>query len=350
VDEKEGTGEVDGVRFDKYENPLEYHILNNHPGGNNFWGWAVEKIFGGEWVNERSVIHWFRQDRGWLRGIPETTPSLPLCALLRRYTLAVVRAAEVAADFAVLLMNEGAPNNNTYNDPDGNGVEDDPFDQFPIDAGMITTMPYGYKAAQMKAEQPTTVYDQFVNSMLREIIRPLLVPFNVAAGTSKDSNMASSVVDIHLYRGGIEQDRLTCNESVLKKAAKWWWFFALNDERYQRYILNGSLLPREVKERFSFRTPRTTYRWDRVGIDHTDPQKVAKALVTLREANIVTDRDIQESQHNRDVEEWREQVEDDLEFRRSLGIEVTSGGPSPTGEGPADEPDDSGDESDDSDE
>jgi capsid protein len=45
-----------------------------------------------------SVIHLFRAERpGQSRGVPEITPALPLFAMLRRYTLAVLGAAEQAA-------------------------------------------------------------------------------------------------------------------------------------------------------------------------------------------------------------------------------------------------------------
>ena len=47
------------------------------------------------------MVHVFRQERpGQHRGIPEITPALPLFAQLRRFILAVLSAAEAAADYA----------------------------------------------------------------------------------------------------------------------------------------------------------------------------------------------------------------------------------------------------------
>jgi len=58
-----------------------------------------------------AVVHWFRSDRpGQHRGIPEITPALPLFAQLRRYTLAVIAAAETAADFAAVLFTDAPAN------------------------------------------------------------------------------------------------------------------------------------------------------------------------------------------------------------------------------------------------
>ncbi len=84
---------VDGVIFDPWGNPIEYHVLKVHPGalvGN------VSLDF--DRIPAESVIHYYRSDRpGQSRGIPEIMPALPLFAQLRRYTLAVIAAAETAA-------------------------------------------------------------------------------------------------------------------------------------------------------------------------------------------------------------------------------------------------------------
>ena len=202
--------QVDGVRFDKYDNPVQYHVLDFHPGGSSNLLFFNPATFGGKWVDAGNVVHWFRQDRGWLRGIPETTPSLPLCSILRRYTLATLRNKEFAADFAGVMETEGPPDPRVWTDGQGNLVDDDPFDTFPIQAGLFTTLPWGYKLKQLDAVPDGQAYDDFVASLLREIPRPLLSPYNISAGTSKDSNMASGVLDQQIYRGGQEAERRDC--------------------------------------------------------------------------------------------------------------------------------------------
>jgi capsid protein len=301
---KPKLNEVDGVRFDQYNVPVEYHVLNYSPGASVMSYILAQKILG-QWMPADRVIHWFRQDRGWLRGVPETATCLPLCALLRRYTLAVVRAAEIAASFSAVLETEGPASGAAWTDGKGNLLTDDPFDTFPFEMGMITTMPWGYKLNQMKAEQPTTVYDQFVAALLREISRPLLVPFNLASGTSKDSNMASAVVDTHIYKTGQHAERFHCEDYVLDKMfAIWWQEFALND----------------MPTAGSKGVPQHRWRWDQVGLDHTDPVKVATSLQIYREEGMLTDRDIQEGRFNRDYEEWQEEITETLEFRKKIGL------------------------------
>ncbi len=61
------------------------------------------------WISADQILHVYRKDRPQqLRGVPRTTPALPLFAYLRRYTLASVDAAETAADFAAILYGDQA--------------------------------------------------------------------------------------------------------------------------------------------------------------------------------------------------------------------------------------------------
>ncbi len=303
--DRRGITEVDGIRFDDNGNVLDYHLLRQHP-GSMFW-WTDKAS--GDWIAARNVIHWFRQDRGWLRGVPETTPSLPLCALLRRYTLAVVRTAEIGAAFSAILETEGPPNAMAWpTDEEGNPVEDNPFDVFPIDHGLFTTMPWGYKMKQLETKQPTQLYDSFVNALLREILRPILIPFNLGAGTSKDSNMASGVLDTHIYQNGQTSERYSCEEEELDPLFELWW------EEYRRVNPQIAALPH------SEIPPDRDWGWPPVGLDHTDPQKVWGALDTAHSKGFLTDRDIQEGRFNRDVDDWREEIREDLAFRKEVGL------------------------------
>jgi capsid protein len=300
------ANEIDGVRFDNYENPLKYHILNQHPTGSGWLNKAFEPIEG-LWADAKYVIHWFRQDRGWLRGIPELAASLPLCALLRRYTLAIVRHSETAADFSAVLETELPPGQTPWTDGQGGELyREAPFDIFPVEMGMIMNLPYGHKLNQLKAVPLGVEYDAFVGALLREITRPILAPYGIAAGTSKDSNMASAVVDQHIYKSGQVTERAHCEESVLDRVFDLWWFEA---SRIPGYL--GVSLPKE-------QIPEHSWQWDRVGLDHTDPSKVAQAIETLHNKRLLTDRDFQEEYMNRDVDTWRDEIKEDDEFRKDL--------------------------------
>jgi len=98
-------GDIDGITLDAWGNPQTYSILRQHPGDLSAWKTQYDL------VPAEAVIHWFRADRpGQHRGIPEITPALPLFAQLRRYTLAVIAAAETAADFAAVLFTDAPAN------------------------------------------------------------------------------------------------------------------------------------------------------------------------------------------------------------------------------------------------
>jgi hypothetical protein len=199
--------DVDGIEFDAYDNPRRYYILRQHPGTHRLASSNVT----GQWIPAYSVRHWFRRDRPWKRGIPELTASLPLCALLGgthwpwckpRKWRRISRASWKAKDHPTRTF--GVPSEGT--------LEDDPFDTIPLDKGMFTTLPWGYQLKQMKAEQPTTVYDKFVDALLREIARPLLMPFNMAVGFSGGYNFASGT-----WTGSCTTTPSKRNASAVKK-------------------------------------------------------------------------------------------------------------------------------------
>jgi capsid protein len=137
---------VDGIVFDPYGNPVEYHLLKSHPGDFlSRFSLDYDRIPAG------AMVHYFRTDRpGQSRGIPEIMPALPLFAQLRRYTLAVLAAAETAADFAAVL----------FTDAPANGEADtvEPMDLIELERRMATVLPGGWKLGQIQAQQPITTY------------------------------------------------------------------------------------------------------------------------------------------------------------------------------------------------
>jgi capsid protein len=186
-----------GVVFDEFGNPIAYYVLRQHPGDN-----TVPRSGGIEFdvMPVESVIHLFRAERlGQSRGIPEITPALPLFATLRRYTLAVLGAAEQAALPSGVIYTDAAA------DAESSQVE--PMDTVEMDRGTWMTMPFGWKISQVKAEQPTTVYGDFKHEVINEIARCLNMPFNIAAGNSSGYNYASGRLDHQAFFKAIHIDQ-----------------------------------------------------------------------------------------------------------------------------------------------
>jgi hypothetical protein len=317
-----GYVEIDGVRYSQISGePEQYHLLNQHPGDNHLF---TPNPITGRWVNARDVIHWFRRDRPWNRGIPETVSTLPLWALLRRYTLAVVQNAEIAADFTVLLKSIQAPGIAPFAST-GSSSSTSPaadwFDAFPVDRGLMTVLPDKYEATQLDPKQPVSVYDVFVNALIQEAARPLLVPRNLALGNSGGYNMASGALDMQMYNAAIKDERCDCEDEVLDKDLHQWWFEAVRTPDYFADEVGGESTSSVVRKFAQLRNepPDHVWRWDDVQ-EHTDPVKVATALNILHAGGHLSDVDIQEGRFNRRVEDHYENLEQQNKRRKELGL------------------------------
>ncbi|MGH7129772.1 MAG: phage portal protein, partial [Planctomycetaceae bacterium] len=250
------SGAVDGIVFDESGNPVEYHVLREHPGDGRL---VLSSLSDYDRLPSETVLHWFRADRpGQARGVPDIMPALPLFAQLRRFTLAVLAAAETAADFAGIL----------YTDAPANGEADaaEPFEPIELEKRALLTMPGGWKMSQMEAQQPATTYAEFKREILNEIARCLNMPANVARADSSGYNYASGRLDHQTYFKAIrvEQSHLEC--VVLDRILAAW----LDEAALIPGLLPDGLPPITAWEHQWF--------WD--GREHVDP---ACRFVTRRE-------------------------------------------------------------------
>ena len=279
--------EVDGIKLDEFGNPTEYRVLKHHPGGNR-WGGTDDA----DYIPARNVIHMFRADRpGQHRGLTELMPALGLFAQLRRYTLAVIAAAETAADYAAVLYTD-AP-------ADGEAEPADPFDTVELESRMATTIPMGWKLAQIKAEQPATTYAEFKKEILNEIARCISIPFNVAAGNSSGYNYASGRLDHQTYFKSIRVDQAFTAERALDPIlAQWLWEWQL---------LHGVMLA------------MTQHQWFWDGTEHVDPQKEAKAQETRLKNHTTT----LANEYARQGKDWEAEIQQrarEKKLLQSLGL------------------------------
>jgi lambda family phage portal protein len=245
---------VDGIVFDSFDNPVLYYVLKFHPGSSLLFRSFSSNDF--SVIDASAVLHLFRTDRpGQTRGVPEMTSALPLFALLRRYTLAVLGSAEHAA----------LPSGIIYTDTPGLDPADvDPMDTIEMERGSWLTLPASWKIGQIKAEQPTTVYQEFKHEILNEICRCVNMPFNIAAGNSSDYNYASGRLDHQMFFRSIGVDRHRIQQLVLDPLFKAW----LNEA-----VLVEGFLSQKARTT-SFESPHQ-WIWD--GFEHVDPAKEANA-------------------------------------------------------------------------
>jgi lambda family phage portal protein len=283
---------VDGIMFDRFGNPVEYHVLKEHPG--DIGGRSVDA----DRIPASAMLHWFRLDRpGQVRGVPDIMPALPLFAQLRRFTLAVIAAAETAADFAGIL----------YTDAPANGEADaaEPFEPIELEARALVTMPGGWKMSQLQAEQPATTYSEFKHEILNEIARCLNMPFNVAAGNSSGYNYASGRLDHQTYFKSVRVDQSQAEVVILDRILAAW---------FDEASLIADLLPTGLGP---FITWPHQWFWD--GQEHVDPAKEANAQAT-RLSNHTTTLAHEYARQGRDWEEALRQRAKEVALMRELGL------------------------------
>lgn len=219
---------VDGIVFDAIGNPSKYHVLKQHP-GDAHWPYAMP--FEYDVVDAKNVIHYYRADRAdQHRGIPEFTPALSLFALHRRYVLATLRAAELVADYAVMIE--------TPLGPDADVESSDDLPAIEIDRGMVTPLPEGYKASQLKAEHPATTYDMFERRIVGMISRAVGVPLSIALGDSSHANFSSGRLDHLMLWRSLTIDRQEMERQICNRIFDAW---------FQEAVLVDGLLPANLR-------------------------------------------------------------------------------------------------------
>ena len=288
---------VDGIVFDSAGNPVEYHVLRTHP-GDGFYSARSDY----DRISADAVLHWFRADRpGQTRGIPDIMPALPLFAQLRRFTLAVLAAAETAADFAGIL----------YTDAPANGEADaaEPFEPIELEKRALVTMPGGWKMAQMQAEQPSTSDGEFKHELLNEIARCLNMPFNVAAGNSSGYNYASGRLDHQTYYKAIRVEQSHLERTVLDRILAAW----LDEAALLPGLLPNGLGP--------FAQWPHQWFWD--GHEHVDPAKEANAQATRLASHTTTLAD-EYAKRGQDWETQLRQRAKEIALMSELGLATES--------------------------
>jgi hypothetical protein len=154
----DGPSYADGIQYDDLGNPVSYWRANQHPG---------ELIFNTRYTKlpAEAVVHYYDIARpGQLRGVTELAPALPLFAEHRRYVLAVIAAAETAAEHAAVLESDANAFTDTKYDPSAPETGEDGVTdvwRIPIARRAMVTLPMGWKMHQLQAEQPTDRFESF---------------------------------------------------------------------------------------------------------------------------------------------------------------------------------------------
>jgi lambda family phage portal protein len=289
---------VDGIRFDQHGNPVEYHFLRAHPGDTISNGLEYDK------VRASAVIHWFDPDRPHqARGVPALTASLPLYAQLRRYTLATLTAAEVAATISGVMKTKLPPE---YNGPPSQTAQTTArptFDRVELERGALLSLPEGWEAEGFDATQPVAGFGEFRKEILTEGGAAINAPRNVSTKSSAEYNYSSARLDAIPWRAdaAIIRDRL--RRVVLDRVFRAW---------LREALLIPGYLPANLPPLAAW-----WWRWQWDGVPSIDPLKDANANDVGLKNGTLTMSDVL-SEAGKDWEEHLRQRAREIALARKL--------------------------------
>jgi len=246
---------VDGIKIDEATGrPLAYNILNSHP-GSQLGAYDLRSKL----IPARDIIHTFHaREAGQYRGTPLLQPALTLLADLRRYTKAVIAAAEQAANISAVIYTQLG-----QIDPDQIAA----MDEIEIARNALLTLPQGWEAKQFDAKQPTGTYAEFKAEVVNEIGRCLTMPYIVAAGNAQGYNYASGRLDLQTWWRLVDIIRRAQEHAKLARIYQRW---------FQEAAMVGSFrhFTAKLRRQYGMAIP---IAWNWPGHYHVDPAKEAAA-------------------------------------------------------------------------
>ena len=268
--------EFDGIQYDRYGNPAAYRF------------WKADK-----------VIHYAHIMRpGQHRGLSEIASTLNIFNDLRRYTNAVLAAAETAAEISFLLHTNAPADAEETDQPATLKFLD--VVELVRNAGLA--LPEGWDANQMKTEHPQDKYVDFVDAKISEAARPLSMPFAIAKGDCSKSNYASGRLDHQVYHKKIFGERKRIEKNILNRLLK------------QFEVFDATAYPADYEnENFILHA----WMWD--GFEHVDPVKEANAQAT-RLANRTTTLADECAREGKDYELVLRQIAREAQLAAELGL------------------------------
>lgn len=181
---KNNTGDTEtlsgGIKKDKSGAPVEYHVLEGHPGNiyskNNTW--KIIKAYGPK-TGRKNVLHLYRKIRvGQTRGVPDLAPVIEELKQLGRYTEAEVTAAVISSFFTVFIKTEYGDGLGLMQPTTETGAKTSDKD-YKMAAGAILDLGPNEDIATANPGRPNQVFDQFVLAITRQIGVALELPFEV---------------------------------------------------------------------------------------------------------------------------------------------------------------------------
>lgn len=287
---------TDGIRYDQHGNPVEYHFLKAHPGGT-----AYMPVMEYDRIPASSVIHFFAPSRaGQGRGVSRMNTALRLFGQLRRYTNAVITAAETGASIAGVMTTK----HGTYQTTDGAATAPAQMQRIQFGHATLLTLPPETDAKGFDNKQPQQEYGGFKGAISEDIGRPFQTPFNVTSGNSSAYNFSSAKLDMNRYRKFLGVFRSRIAAKILDNLFREWL-----DEASDAGLLPDGLPPFAL----------WTWEWHWDGFESIDPLKDAQADEINLRIGATTLAEIY-SARGKDWEKSRRQRAKEIALDNELGI------------------------------
>ena len=187
-----------GVLTDKYGAPVEYHILNGHPGGfYPEYKWQIVPAFGRR-SGRRNILHLMHVERpGQRRGMPFLTPVVESLRILKKYSEAEMLAALVASMFTVFVKTESGAALDAFT-PDTD--ESTPADELKMGPAAIVDLGPGEDITMANPSRPNSQFDGFVLAVSRQVGAALEIPFELLTKHFTASYSASRAAMLEAWK------------------------------------------------------------------------------------------------------------------------------------------------------
>lgn len=290
-----------GVEFDnKTKRPVAYYLFKNNPHEYFINSYSQQS----ERVSAENLMHVFMAERpSQSRGYSPISSCIKELKMLHAYAEAELVASRVGASSMGFIT---SPAGDGYV---GEGISNDGFNpQMNVEAGTIQQLPTGTDFKQFKVDHPTSAFDPFVKSILRQISAGLNVSYNDLSNDLSSVNYSSirqgALIDRDYYKT-VQQFAITHFTRPIYE--KWLSMYLTSNDAQL------SPLPASKFEKFkqAIFIPRS-FEW-------IDPQKEMQASINGLQNGVITLQDVV-SKYGKDVESHFEQLNTERKLGKDFGI------------------------------
>lgn len=217
-----------GIEKDQNGAPVQYHIMDQHPGNMTTIKrtWTKIPAFGAK-TGLRNIIHLFNPTRpGQSRGVPDLAAVIEPLKQLGRYTDAEIMSAVISGMFTVFIETESGNSGFDYSNIAGETGQQTTDKDLKLGNGLIMELANGEKIHDSNPGRPNTAFDPFVQAILRQIGSALEIPFELLIKHFTASYSAARAALLEFWKYVIAERRWL-SDNFLKLVYEVWMYEAI---------------------------------------------------------------------------------------------------------------------------